>query len=356
VDAVNPSVRKNSSGYDSGADLLDLLVGSEGTLAIFTGVEIALTDQPGATSSILAAFPSLEHAAAGATIAREHGAAACELLDRTFVDIAREGGSQAAAGIPPAIEAVLLIEIEAPDAIAARREATELAARLDDAGAALTSLALTADDEHHLWALRHAASPILAQLDPALKSMQFIEDGAVPPDRLADYVRGVRAALERAGLRGVIFGHAGDAHVHVNPLIDVRLPDWRARMESLFEEVCALTIALGGTMSGEHGDGRLRAPVVGAVLGDAAARWARLVKDAFDPRGILNPGAKVPLAGQRPLEQVKYDPALPPLPPRAARALDMVAANRAYAAFRLDLLEGADHTAPRSIARSDPAD
>jgi hypothetical protein len=149
----------------------------------------------------------------------------------------------------------------------------------------------------------------------------------------------VRAALARQGTRGVIFGHAGDAHVHVNPLVDVRLPDWRARVDALLDEVTALAARLGGTLTGEHGDGRLRTPLLHRVWDDEARALFALVKRAFDPAGILNPGVKVPLPGQRPVADVKYDPALPPLPAAARRALDHVADARAYARHRLALLD-----------------
>jgi FAD/FMN-containing dehydrogenase len=352
-------VRKNSSGYHPWkGDVLDLLVGSEGTLAIFVGVEVGLIPVAPATTTILAAFPSLDAAAAAAAIAREAGASACELLDRTFVDIARAGNAPAATAIPSGSEAVLLVEIEGGDGDEALASATALARRFDETGASVTAVSLSAGDEQQLWSLRHAASPILARLDPSLKSMQFIEDGAVPPEHLTDYILGVRAALERQKVRGVIFGHAGDAHIHVNPLVDVGAPDWRERVEALFADVCELTVKLGGTMSGEHGDGSLRAPVVGDILGDSAAEWGFALKRAFDPQGILNPGVKVPLPGQRAIERVKYDPSLPALPSAATRALDDVAARRAYAEFRLDLLDAAQLLPrPQShVARSDPAD
>ena len=169
--------------------------------------------------------------------------------------------------------------------------------------------------------------------------MQFIEDGCVPPDRLAEYVRGVRAALDRQQIRGVIFGHAGDAHVHVNPLVDVRDPRWRERVDALLAEVTALSARLGGTLTGEHGDGRLRAPLLAQVWpAESLARFAE-VKRAFDPEGLLNPGAKVPTPGERAVDRVKYDPTLPPLPADARRALARVERERAYARFRLELLE-----------------
>ncbi|HEU4640965.1 MAG TPA: FAD-binding oxidoreductase [Gemmatimonadaceae bacterium] len=344
-------VRKDSSGYAledwaRSGELVDLLVGSEGTLAVFVGVELALAPVPGATSSLLAEFPTLEQAVDAATRARLAGASACELLDRTFLDVAAQGaaaGVDADAGAGAEIdrdtESVLLVEVEGEDASAATAVARALERTFLDAGATRVRLALDPASERSLWELRHAASPILARLDPALKSMQFIEDGAVPPELLPRYVRGVREALASRGIRGVIFGHAGDANVHVNPLVDVRLPDWRERVRGVLDDVTALVARLGGTVAGEHGDGRLRAPLLERVWPERTMRLFRLVKDAFDPRGILNPGVKLPLPGQSPAEEIKYDPALPPLPAAARAALDLVERDRAYATLRLSLLE-----------------
>lgn len=207
------------------------------------------------------------------------------------------------------------------------------------AGASHVRLALDPDAERAIWALRHSASPVLSRLDPALASMQFIEDTAVPPARLPEYIRGVRGILGRNRTRGVIFGHAGDGHVHVNPLIDTRLPDWRDRVDRILEEVAELTVQLGGTLAGEHGDGRIRTPLLGRTHGQSAVELYAMLKSAFDPRGILNPGVKVPLPGQRPLDAVKYDPALKPHPPAATRALAHVSAARDYLADRLELLD-----------------
>jgi FAD/FMN-containing dehydrogenase len=168
--------------------------------------------------------------------------------------------------------------------------------------------------------------------------MQFIEDGCVPPDRLPDYVRGVRNALAAHGMRGVIFGHAGDAHVHVNPLVDVRASDWRERVRDLLDEVTRLTARLGGTLAGEHGDGRLRTPLLERVWPAPALELFRATKESFDPTGILNPGVKVTVAGQEAVSAVKYDPAQEPLPAAARDALDRVERERGYHRFRLSLV------------------
>jgi len=347
-------VRKESSGYGlhdwaRSHELVDLMVGSEGTLALIVGVELRLAPLLPATASVLGVFASLEHAVDAAVGAREAGAAACELLDRTFLDVARQGGASA---IGAAAEAVLLAEVEGESLDECTARARALAARFRASGATEVSLALDPATEHAMWTLRHAASPILARLDPALKSMQFIEDGCVPPHRLAEYVRGVRAALDRQGIRGVIFGHAGDAHMHVNPLVDVSAPGWRTRLDALLAEVTALAAELGGTIAGEHGDGRLRAPLLPSLWPAATLERFAAVKHAFDPAGLLNPGVKVAAAGAHAVEVVKYDPALAPLPAAARRVLARVEAERAYAAFRLGLLDEAS-AAPLDASEGD---
>ena len=338
-----PRVRKESSGYGvhdfaASGELLDLLVGSEGSLALFTSLELRLTDVPSATASVLAAFPSLERSVAGAALAREAGATACELLDRTFLDVAR---SAQALPVPDDAEAVLLIELEGDAAHGTeevRSRARALAAACEGNGATGVLVGLDAESEETLWALRHAASPILSRLDPNLKSMQVVEDGCVPPQRLGDYVRGVRSALVASRLRGVIFGHAGDAHVHVNALVDVRDEDWCDRVRLLFHNVVALTSALGGTLAGEHGDGRWRTPALDQLWPAAALALFERIKAIFDPAGILNPGVKVrPLASDL-FARIKYDPALPPLPEEARAVLSRVERERAYDVPRLEML------------------
>ncbi|MDQ2891293.1 MAG: FAD-binding oxidoreductase [Gemmatimonadota bacterium] len=346
ADAIAPSVhagvRKDSSGYGVNAfarsgDVVDILIGSEGTLAIVVGIELALATTPAATSSLIGSFATLESAVTAAGGARGAGASACELLDRTFLNVAASAGPlpNVAAGC----EAVLMAEVEGANDDDAHAAVNALADLFRRAGAVAVHVALTPADEHAMWELRHAASPILARLGPSLTSMQFVEDGAVPPEKLAEYVRGVREILDAHEVKGVIFGHAGDSHIHVNPLIDVSRAGWRDVMSSMLMQVVTLTARLGGTLDGEHGDGRLRAPLLDSVWPHDIMERFRAVKLAFDPDGIFNLGAKIALAGEQPVCDIKYDPALPQLPRRAAAALARVSDERAYAVFRLDMLD-----------------
>ena len=342
--ARHKDVRKESSGYGihqyaDKADLLELLVGSEGTLAIIVGVQLRLAPVPAATSSVLGSFGSLGDAAVAAGKAIEVGASACELLDRTFLGYAAAApnADEQFPGLVKGAEAILLSEVEGSNAEETARKAEELAAAFRAAGATEVQIALTPEAEERIWQLRHAASPILSTIENTI-SMQFIEDGAVPLTKLPDYVQGVRQALAARKMGGAIFGHAGDGHIHVNPLVDVREPDWRDQMQRLLEDVVGLTARLGGTLAGEHGDGRLRAPLLRRVWHKDSLQAFEVLKKSFDPDNIFNPGAKIPLPGQKALGDIKYDPLLPPLPAEARSALDDIVKRRAYNEFRLSLI------------------
>lgn len=203
IDAAHRDVRKDSSGYalrayaESG-EIIDLLIGSEGTLAIVVGVELSLAKAPGATRGVLGAFPSLDSAVVAASKARSSDVAACELLERTFLDVAAAGRDDdvspetraALTALPEGTAAVLLAGVEGETGELAGEQAEAIAETFRLAGSTHVSIASTHGEQDGIWELRHAASPIIARLAPALKSMQFIEDGAVPPEKLADYVRG----------------------------------------------------------------------------------------------------------------------------------------------------------------------
>jgi FAD/FMN-containing dehydrogenase len=344
-------VRKESSGYaiakalEPGGHLLDVLIGSEGTLAIFLEAELALCPVAGATATALAVFPTLEHATSVAIEARAMGATACELLDRTFLDVAAAEGPS---GIDRSAEAVLLIEVEADHTQAATAAIAAVGDACRTRGASDVHMAVDADAQHALWAIRHAASPILARLAPRLRSMQFIEDGCVPPARFPEYVRGVRHCLQRHDVTGVIFGHAGDAHAHVNPLIDVTQSHWRTQVQHILHEVTELTARVGGTLAGEHGDGRLRAPLLHQVWPPEALAAFANIKHAADPSGVFNAGCKIaladpPVAGQ-PMDHdslgaLRHDPEATPLDPQARVVLDDIERKRQWHRFRLETVD-----------------
>jgi FAD/FMN-containing dehydrogenase len=334
-----PRVRKNSSGYavdavlDSG-DLLDLLIGSEGTLGFMTGLECRLAPVPGATAGVRMALRSLDDLADVVAAIRPLRPAALEMLDRTFLElVAREGGR--VPGLIRGADAILLVEFErATDAAA--RGAVGDAVRAVSAWTSDVETAITPDDAAELWEIRHAASPILARLPDTHRSMQVIEDGAVPISRLADYVRLVRRVTDAHGLGAVIFGHAGDGNIHVNLMVDTTKQNWEDGVTAVLSEVSAGTAALGGTLSGEHGDGRLRANALESVFGPEVLELFHAVKTAFDPAGILNPGIKLP-AGESPIARLKVGAAAAVIPEDIAIALRDIERSGSYARARLEL-------------------
>lgn len=316
-----PGVRKNSAGYALDAYLasgepLDLLIGSEGTLGFVTRAELDLERVPGAVGTLLVALAELTTLGEVVAALHRHEPVAIELLDRSFLDLARIAN----AVVPgDGTQAILLVEFE-------RAGEPEVRAALEDAERAVRGVALatragvSATEREALWRLRHGASPALAALPAQRRSLQVIEDGCVPVPELGRYLAGVRAAADEVGIPVVAFGHAGDGHLHVNALVDPAAPGFERGLERLLDAVTALVVELGGTPSGEHGDGRLRAGVLQRLYGPVVVELFAMIKQAFDPAGVLNPGVIVP-DGTPPLGSLKVGPAAASIPQDIAHRL-----------------------------------
>ena len=327
--AAVPHTPKNSSGYDlpgwaRSGDLTRLLVGSEGTLVVVTGVEVALAPLPERVSTVLVALRSLEDVGPAVLALLPLEPSAVELMDRTYLDFVQASAHRA---LPDGTEAVLLAEFEG-DGAGAAEALTGIASAIERAD----DPAAVAD----LWELRHLASPILTRMPDDTRSLQLVEDGCVPVQRLGAYIASLREIAGRHGFRIVIFGHAGDGHLHANVIADVRAPDLVQRLAACLDDVTAAQLALGGTPSGEHGDGRLRAPYLARTFGEPYAALCRKVKEAWDPAGILNPGVVVAPPGARPLDlPLKVGLAAPRIPPAVEERLRGIERDAAWGAYLL---------------------
>lgn len=330
-----PRTRKNTSGfaldaYLASGDLVDLVIGSEGTLGIITQIEWDLIPLPRHVGGMLIQLRDLDALADVVTALGRLGPSAVELLDRSFLEVLPPAER-------PAGDAALLVEFEAGDT---RR----LRGRLGDAVRAVgawaddVQTALSEAESADLWRLRHAASSILADLPDSRRSLQIIEDGCVPLDKLTAYVRFIRARADDLGLPVVMFGHAGDGHLHVNVLPDVERPGWTGAVATLMKAVTDEVLRLGGTPAGEHGDGRLRAGLVERLYGREVTALFALVKAAFDPREILNPGV---ILSQEwaPLDQLKAGTHAVALPPDIAEALRTLERSAGYDQPRIALAD-----------------
>jgi FAD/FMN-containing dehydrogenase/Fe-S oxidoreductase len=301
-----PRANKNSCGYDlwgawaPGDQVssieprfhpLRLLVGSEGTLGVVTEVTMRLVPKPRHTAAALLYFASWEDATEAVLEARRLGASAIEAMDHTFLAFVRADRADLRPLIPERFDSSILVEFEGET----EEEARAGIAAVEEWAAARRGKVLdfraarNAEEQDRLWAVRKAALPLIYRASPVEKPMNFIDDTAVPPERLGDYVNGLRAMFVKHQTRFAIFGHAGNGNVHVMPLMDPHDATFHGRMAAMAEDAFELTWSLGGTITGEHGDGILRAPYLERQYPRAYSVMAR-VKRAMDPTGILNPG------------------------------------------------------------------
>ncbi len=333
-----PQVRKNSSGYAVDAylasgDVLDLIIGAEGTLGIVTEIQWRLDRVPEYRAGMRVQLASLAHLHTVVQAINQHEPSAVELLDRSFLDLV--GPSHGVAGgVGGDIEALLLVEFER-DEQEALRQTLALAEKAAKPWAVSIDIAYSGDADR-LWAIRHAASPILAGLPESRRSLQVIEDACLPIERMGEYIAGVRRMAAELELPVVLFGHAGDGHIHVNLLPELARSGWQDRVAALLDEVTHLVKTLGGTASGEHGDGRLRAQALEQIYGPEIVGLFREIKSAFDPSGIFNPGIILP-SGEPPISRLKVGPDAAAIPEDIQRGLREIELTGGYARSRLQL-------------------
>lgn len=332
-----PRTRKRSAGYALDAyaasgDEVDLFVGAEGTLGIITAVEWRLDPVPAAVAGLTLGLADLTALGEAVPFLLGLNPSAIELLDRTLLSFMADAGGD----VPQGIEGLLLVEFEREQAAAAR-------GAVGDAVRGLRHLAHTIETApdraglDELWKIRRLASPALARLPETRRSLQVIEDGCVPVDQLGAYVAALRAAAAARQIPVAIFGHAGDGHVHVNALPDVTQRGWESGVRGLFDEVTEVQRRLGGTPSGEHGIGRLRAGVLHRFLGgDVLQIFARL-QSAYDPGSIFNPGVILPSADWSPLAHLKVGDRAAPLPDDIAHRLREIERNAGWGAPKSSL-------------------
>jgi FAD/FMN-containing dehydrogenase len=147
--------------------------------------------------------------------------------------------------------------------------------------------------QEQLWKIRHSSAMVVAHGENGVKALPIIEDGIVPPERFREYLDGVYQLFARHHLQAAIWGHACDANLHMQPFLDLGQVGDRQKAFRILDEYYNLVISLGGSTSGEHGDGRIRAPYLEKLYGPETYQLFTKVKQIFDPYGTLNPGVKI---------------------------------------------------------------
>jgi len=277
---------KTSKGV-VGYDLTRLLVGSEGTLSVFTKIRLKILPMPEEVITLLALFSNLESSglAVSHIVASKIIPRTLEFMDREVI-MAVENFKPV--GLPREAEAVLLIELDGyPTTIT--REAEKVADICRHLGAEV-SMAEDEEARAKLWEARRAVSPALYHISPT----KINEDIVVPRNRIPEMLKRLRRLSEESGIKIVNFGHAGDGNIHVNIMIDRNNKEEYTKGVELVKHVFKETLDLGGTISGEHGIGLTKAPYIGMEISETGLSIMKSIKKVFDPKNILNPGKMFP--------------------------------------------------------------
>lgn len=271
---------KDVAGYD----FTRLLVGSEGTLGIVTEATLKLIPLPESKKTMLALYQDLEQAAKSVSkiIADKIIPATLEFLDQPTLKAVEDF---AQIGLPTDVQAVLLIEQDGPIEVV-EKDMQNMAEICKKQGAVSVQLANSEMEAEALRTARRAALSALARLKPTT----ILEDATVPRSEIANMVKAINEISKKYGLSICTFGHAGDGNLHPTCPADARDKDEMKRVENAFEEIFIKAIELGGTITGEHGVGVMKAPYLELKLGQAGIDAMKAVKTALDPNNILNPG------------------------------------------------------------------
>ncbi|MCB9536039.1 MAG: FAD-binding oxidoreductase [Myxococcales bacterium] len=293
-----PDIPRRVSGYDlaallpeNGFDLARALCGTEGTCAVVLGATVRLIPLLSHRSLLVLGYDSIYEAAAHIPQVRRLRPVGCEAIDRALArDIEATGLHDEALDLLPEGDGWLLVELGASNGAALEAKTRDAVERLR-ADPTPPRLACFTDDSQQarIWRVREAALGATAFVPGERDAWPGWEDAAVPPDRLPSYLKAYHAALERFGYRGSLYGHFGQGCVHSRVDFDFATEAGRADYRAFTRHMAEVVTAHGGSLSGEHGDGRARGELLSVMFGDELIEAMRAFRAAWDPAGKLNP-------------------------------------------------------------------
>ena len=272
---------KNVTGYN----LTGLFTGSEGTLGIITKILLRLIPMPKTRNTLQLMFPSLDDACATIHKMLQQNVvpAAAEIMDKTSIQaVARHRKMD----IDPAIEACVVVEIDGDSEADLTRQAEAIAEIARGFKVTEVRIAATPQEAEDIWAIRRGLSSAVGAMAPT----RLGEDISVPRNAFPEVVRKIRGIAEKYKLIIAVYGHAGDGNLHPSVLCDLSNKEEAERVHQAVDEIFAAALAAGGTLSGEHGIGITKKAYITQALGESGVNTLKTVKQALDPKGILNPG------------------------------------------------------------------
>lgn len=272
---------KNVTGYN----LTQLIVGSEGTLGIVTKVILRLLPMPKFRNTLQLMFPTLDDACATIHKMLQSGVVpvAAELMDGTCL---KAIALHRKIDFPQNAAACIVTEVDGAEEYEIKNQSERIEAIAREFNVIEVRVAASAQEADEIWGIRRALSPAVGALAPD----RVNEDISVPRNEFPEIVRRIRKIVDKYNLDFAVYGHAGDGNLHPSILCDMSDPEQAVRVHAAVDEIFAATIELGGTLSGEHGIGLTKQPHIEKALGVEGVNALKAVKQALDPKGILNPG------------------------------------------------------------------
>ena len=302
IDRRYPKILRRVGGYNLNefvdpskpVNLSKLMVGSEGTLGVVLEAKVKLVPLPKAKAVMVVTFDDLLKALAAAPVILKHSPSAIEVMDKSILDHTRQNHNLnriRETFIPGDPAATLCVEFYADRAedLPPRLEALEAELRSKNIGTAYvgeTNLAQQA----RIWSLRESALGLSMAMKEDAKSISFVEDTAVAPERLSEFIGRFLTLLKTHGTTAGVYAHASVGCLHVRPVVNMKTEAGIKQFEAIASDVADLVLEYGGALSGEHGDGLVRSPFMRRMFGDTLYEAFREIKRTADPHGLLNPG------------------------------------------------------------------
>ena len=309
IDARYPKIQRRVSGYNLDAaldedriNLSEVVVGSEGTLAVVTEAKVKVVPLPAMKGLAAVHCRDIVEAARATVAALAHDVSAIELVGEAIIERCRESIGYAklldrVVGDPGAI---LIVEFYGESAAELEAKLNTLASDILSSGLAY-SVPTTIDngEQARWWRIREAGLGLLMSVKGDAKPIAIVEDTAVAPEKLADFITRFEAVVQSRGTTAAYYGHASVGCLHIRPLVNVKTEDGLDTTEAIATDIAALVLEFGGSLSGEHGDGILRGVFTEKMFGSEIAQAFRELKRTWDPQGLLNPGKIIDTPGFR---------------------------------------------------------